>query len=917
MYTGALIDNAEMGEWLDGTIDALLGGGPPGHVFEVGTGTGMILFNITAGLESYTALEPSGTAVDFVRAAVTTIPDLQGKVRLEKETADNISNLDGSNSVDVAVINSVAQYFPSPEYLLKVVEDIVCLQGAKRIFLGDIRSYALYEEFQVSKTLAGDRQKLLTLDGFRSQMAETVHMGEELLLSMWKSFSSVMVATNELSCYRYAAVLHTKNRQAQPRHIHDVEEGQWVDFSVRRMTHASLLEYLQQPTIDASVVAIGNIPYKKTILDRLIVDQLKGRLVDRVGGPGWLESLDETARHIPSLAPVDLIKLAELSGYQVEISWARQQTQRGGLDAIFHHIRPDRRGSRVLFRFPTDHDERPLRQLSNNPLQQASNRDIEKWVREALHKKLPPYMVPRIVRVLEQISVNSNGKVDRRALANKITVAAFHNTVNARVDPHDDVERVLLAAFTKMLGRNIGISESFFDHEGHSLNAMRLISGINQNSILAWRSAIFSSVRPLPAWRQGSDHGRIRCMKLSPLSASHRFPLLEAFLLSRWTRVFMHFDIHGRIDVIQLRTACLVVMQKHSILRTVFTRLEGQSVQVVLREPNVPFTYGSLSSEFHDEVVPETTPVPTKLPAEYELVSRSQTDHSIIVRLLHAQCDGASLSLLFAGLETAYSGQLLSPTIAVPFADYVYGCAQLRSAESPRFWKDFIWGASLTTLPNPTLAEDNAADVTTIVAGELPTPPPGITLAMLVKAFAFTLAEMATTEDVTFLLGLNTRGIPIKGVEAIVGPCINRCPIRVQLRQTWTVSNLCQSVYDNYVAISRHCHLELPDIIDNCTYWPSGSDFSCGLNHVSTSGCFSFSLKHTQTLHSSIDAQVNMANRLYVRSFAGDRTWRIQVLASSNVMNNERASLFASMLLRTGQRFSQYPEAPLSSPLLR
>ncbi|PYH65777.1 acetyl-CoA synthetase-like protein [Aspergillus vadensis CBS 113365] len=339
--------------------------------------------------------------------------------------------------------------------------------------------------------------------------------------------------------------------------------------------------------------------------------------------------------------------------------------------------------------------------------------------------------------------------------------------------------------------------------------------------------------------------------------------------VGRWTRVSMHLDIHGRINVNQLRTACLAMMQKHSIIRTVFTSLKDKSVQVVLKEPNVPFTYSSLSREFHDEVLPRTTPVPTKLPAEFGLVFRSQTDHSFTVRLLHAQYVGASLPLLFADLETGYSGQLLSPIIAVSFADYVYGRAQLRSADSLTFWKDYIRGASLTTLSNPTLAGlDNAAEVTAIVAGEIPTPPPGITLAMLVKAsFAFTLAEMANTEDITFLLGLNTRGLPIKGVEGIVGPCIHRCPIQVQLRQTWTVSDLCQSVYDNYTTISRHCHLELPDIIDNCTDWPSGSDFPRGLNHVSTSGSFSFSLKDTHTLHSPIDAQVHTTNRLAVCPF--------------------------------------------------
>lgn len=965
MYTGALIDNAEMGEWLDDTIDALLDGSPPGHVFEVGTGTGMILFNITAGLESYTALEPSGTAVDFVRTTVTTFPGLQGKVRLEKGTADNISNFDRSSSVDVAVINSVAQYFPSPEYLLKVVEDLVCLQGAKRIFLGDIRSYALYEEFQVSKAFAGDRQKLLTPDDVRSQMAETVHMEEELLLdpafftSLPDRFPQLiehveivpkrMVATNELSCYRYAAVLHTKHRQAQPRHILEVEEGQWVDFSAREMTHASLLEYLQQRTTDASVVAISNIPYRKTILERLIVDLLKGRLAERVGGPGWVESLDEIARQIPSLTPVDLTKVAEQSDYQVEISWARQYTQRGGLDAIFHRIQPDQKGARVLFQFPTDHDNRPLCRLSNNPLHLAYNREIEKWMWKSLQKSLPPYMVPRVVRILEQMPVNSSGKVDRKALARIVAPAASKATVATRVDPRDDVERVLLAAFTKVLGRDIGISESFFDHGGHSLIAINLVVEISESLHTSLRVSdiiecpTVASLAARIRSRADSTHesitsrGRslnsssfslvggslssialsaISQLELSPTEVADVLPVTytQAWFLTQLTQVSIRFDIEGSIDVDQLRAACVAVTQRHSILRTTFTKVEGKSIQVVLRDANVAFTRKSISDKLVDKADSGTTPVSTKLPVEFELVSRSPRNHSFIIWLSHAQYDGFSLPLLFADLQQAYNDRQLSQSIAVPFADYVYGCAQLPSECSINFWSKYLQGARLTTFSDPTFPEDEKATrVKASVAGELPAQLPGITLASLANAaFSFMLAETVNSPDVTYGLVLNTHDLPIKGVEAILGPCISPSPMRVQLQRDWTVNDFCRRVHDNYTAASRHGFIELPDIIANCTDWPAASDLGCLFNHYPRRHGPLLSLKNAEVVNHSIDTESRKTGRLFVQSIVGEQSWEIQVLTSSVAMSNEEASLLASGILKTGQRFAQHPEMPLS-----
>ncbi|GCB20135.1 enniatin synthase [Aspergillus awamori] len=962
MYTGAPIEREEMNEWLDDTISALLNGSSPGHVFEVGTGTGMMLFNLVEGLQSYVGLEPSTTALNFVQTAVPNIPGLKGKVRLLTGTADDINRIDRSNFVDVAVINSVAQYFPTPDYLLKVVEDLMCLQGAKRIFLGDIRSYALYEEFQVSQALYSRTQGLPTMADIRSQMAETVHMEEELLVdpAFFTSLPSRlphlvehveilpkrMVATNELSCYRYAAVLYAKQQPNLGLRIHDVEESQWVDFSARKMNRESLLEHLQQRTTDTSVVAISNIPYSKICLERLIADQLKDRLVDRVGGPGWLAPLRETAKKFPSLAAIDLIDLAERTGFQVEISWARQYSQRGGLDAIFHRIEPVQKGARVLFRFPTDHQGRALDQLSNNPLQLSSNREMEKWMRKALQKTLPTYMVPRVVRVLERMPLNSNGKIDRKALASMVAVAASQNTVSTRVDPRDHLERALRDQFTKVLGRDIGVFESLFDHGGHSLTAVKLVNRINENlhtctrasdvfecptvaglaaRIRSWPGSItrpvaspFSLVGGNLAPATSSELVKIG---LSPTEVADIVPVTntQAWFLTRWAPVSMRLNLHGRIDINQWKTACHAVTQKHSTLRTLFTKLEGRFVQVVLRAVNVPFTHKLTGDTVSDEAHSGLSPVSTKLHTRFELVSQSLTDHTFTVRLSHAQYDGLSLPLLFSDLVSAYNGNLLSPPVAVPFSDYVYGCAYHQSPDSLSFWNDYLRGARLTTLSDTTLSgDDKAVDVKATVTGELPASLPGITFPTLVNAaFAFTLAEMVCSQDVTFGLVLNLRDLPINGVEAILGPCINICPVRVQSQQAWTVSDLCHNLHDSYTAVSRHGYVELPDIVANCTDWPRDSDFGCLINHFPPDRTPSFSLKDADVVDFSMDTRIDLTDQLLVRSIVGEGTWEVQVLTSSNLMSNEKASVLAERLLKTGQTFSQYPEVPLSSHLLR
>ena len=77
MYDGKEIDTGEMNEWLDDTINTLLNGGRPGNVLEVGTGTGMILFNLLDGLQHYVGLEPARKAAQFVTKCVQSVPGLE------------------------------------------------------------------------------------------------------------------------------------------------------------------------------------------------------------------------------------------------------------------------------------------------------------------------------------------------------------------------------------------------------------------------------------------------------------------------------------------------------------------------------------------------------------------------------------------------------------------------------------------------------------------------------------------------------------------------------------------------------------------------------------------------------------------------------------------------------------------------
>ncbi|EFQ91552.1 hypothetical protein PTT_11585, partial [Pyrenophora teres f. teres 0-1] len=180
MYDGSEIDKTEMNEWLDDTIATMLNGRQPGHVLEIGSGTGMILFNLGDGLQSYVGLDPSRNAVDFIANTVKSIPLLADRVYMHKATAVDLSRLEGLTSANLVVTNSVAQYFPSQDYLFKVVQELVVLESVQTLFFGDIRSYALYQEFLATRALhiAGNKTTKAEL---RRMMADMERVERELL----------------------------------------------------------------------------------------------------------------------------------------------------------------------------------------------------------------------------------------------------------------------------------------------------------------------------------------------------------------------------------------------------------------------------------------------------------------------------------------------------------------------------------------------------------------------------------------------------------------------------------------------------------------------------------------------------------------------------------------------------------------
>jgi hypothetical protein len=217
--------------------------------------------------------------------------------------------------------------------------------------------------------------------------------------------------------------------------------------------------------------------------------------------------------------------------------------------------------------------------------------------------------------------------------------------------------------------------------------------------------------------------------------------------------------------------------------------------------------------------------------------------------------------------------------------------------------------------PRAEAGEDIPAPVTAIAVDELPASLLGVTFSTLVNvAFAFMLAEMVNSNEITFGLAMNIRDIAVKDAGSIMGPCITWNPIRVHIKPYQTVLDVCRHFHEEYAGVSRYSSLDLPDIVANCTDWQADSGFGVIINHLTRGTDCPLKLQGTETASLGLGARLHLPSQVLVRAIVVEDTkLEIQVLTSDRMMSSESAMAFAARLLRTVKLFSDSPHKPLRS----
>jgi pyochelin synthetase len=246
--------------------------------------------------------------------------------------------------------------------------------------------------------------------------------------------------------------------------------------------------------VEAVDLAASSIPYGKALPNQQIwvldsalrpcPDHVKGRIY--LGGAGlaigyWKDPEKTAARFITHpetgqrlydtgdlgryAADGDVIILGRDDG-QIKIRGHRVEL--GEIEAVLRQ-HPDVRFAVVVATAGSGDSRRLIAYLE--VAAGASTMDAQS-VKAYLGERVPDYMVPRDVVLMDRIPVSANGKIDYKALP----AVADEETRPERVLPRTDAERKIFEAWSRIFaGVEIGVTDNFFELGGDSILATQLV----------------------------------------------------------------------------------------------------------------------------------------------------------------------------------------------------------------------------------------------------------------------------------------------------------------------------------------------------------------------------------------------------------------------------------------------------------
>jgi amino acid adenylation domain-containing protein len=463
-------------------------------------------------------------------------------------------------------------------------------------------------------------------------------------------------------------------------------------------------------------------------------------------------------------------------------------------------------------------------------------------LREYLSRLLPDYMIPSYFAALDKIPLNSNGKVDIKALPLPGKGAAAEG--KATHAPGNELEETLAALWSEILGIEaglIGIDHDFFEWGGHSLKATLLVSEIHKElGIKVPLAEIFvtPTIRGLAAYIANEDKGVYQGIAPAPEGRNH-YPQSSAqkrlFFLDRMEGIDTSYNIpftlkvEGNLDPHRLENAFRELIRRHETLRTSFHLIDNEPVQKI--HPAVVFEIERLDKNHTNIIEHFIRPFDlSRAPLlRVGLARLAEQEHLLLFDMHHIISDGTSMQILVNEVARLYAGAAL-PELRIQYKDFswwqngLFETGEVKSQE--QYWLD-LYSKNQGEIPVLNLPTDHPRSGTQDFRGagyqfelgmeetaafrELAAQN-GATLFMnLLAAFNVLLHKYTDQEDIT--VGSGIAGRHHADLQDIIGFFVNTLAIRNYPQPYKTYEQFLEEVKGNCVKAFENQDFQFEELV--------------------------------------------------------------------------------------------------------
>jgi amino acid adenylation domain-containing protein len=474
-------------------------------------------------------------------------------------------------------------------------------------------------------------------------------------------------------------------------------------------------------------------------------------------------------------------------------------------------------------------------------------------LRRHLSASLPEYMVPAAFVRLEKMPLNTNGKLERKALPLPEENASWSRPYEAPASEWETTAAVIWAEVLNL--KQVGRHDNFFELGGHSLLALRVIARLQTALNLEIRISDLFAHPVLADFVRVLQSGTARTLpEITPVERSGRIPLSFAqqrlwFLaqmegVSEAYHIPLGVRVYGNLNVMALQLALDRIVARHEALRTTFGQIDGEPVQRIVAAADCRFVLHKQDLHQHTDAESElrrVTAEESNAPFNLEtgplirgrLLRMAEREHALFVTMHHIVSDGWSIGVLLTELNALYRAFVAGesdplPELRVQYADYsvwqrVWMAAEILGPQA-EYWKATLSGApELLELPTDHVRPPRQDYSGALCGFELDRRLTeslktlgrrnGTTLfTILLAAWGVLLARLSgQSEAVIGTLAANRGRADIEG---LIGFFVNTLALRLDLRNDLSVIELLERVKARVLAAQQHQDIPFEQVVE-------------------------------------------------------------------------------------------------------